>query len=295
MGHLPPTLLSALFPALYVGSIYLRKQSRLHFNPNPTYDDYRRRVRGPGERWRDDNAVIRARLYAVSLSTICSIAIVAWTIASRASASDQLWNIILDLLGFLKPSSLLAYVLVPILFAGPLLSRYLRGALPFQRSWSIQRNVFPKLLTLVGLRNFVIAPVTEELLFRSCILAIGRLSGQTNGAMIFLSPLWFGIAHLHHALEMYHQNGKTSQAFRNALVVCAIQLTYTTVFGWISAFLMVRTGSVLPCITSHVFCNLMGLPTPGADSENMPKYKGVIWGMHVVGVIGFIACIRWLD
>jgi hypothetical protein len=160
MDHLSPTqstLLSALFQALYVGSIYIRRQSRLFFHPNPNYDIRGLRIRVHGERWRDDHPVIQARLYAVCLSTLCSIAIVACVVTSQVNPRQIAPLVsICEFLGFLPCHSLSAYASVPILYSGPLLSRYFQGTLPFQLNWSLQQNVLPKIRTLVGLRNFVI-------------------------------------------------------------------------------------------------------------------------------------------
>jgi hypothetical protein len=44
------------------------------------------------------------------------------------------------------------------------------------------------------------------------------------------------------------------------LVVLVFQLVYTTLFGWYASYLFLRTGSILPPILSHIFCNIMGLP-----------------------------------
>ena len=38
------------------------------------------------------------------------------------------------------------------------------------------------------------------------------------------------------------------------------QLTYTTVFGWYEAYLFVSTGSLVPPILVHSFCNWMQVP-----------------------------------
>lgn len=39
-------------------------------------------------------------------------------------------------------------------------------------------------------------PVTEEIVFRACILAIYHVAGASRSKMIFLSPLWFGVGKL---------------------------------------------------------------------------------------------------
>ncbi|SRR6266404_1300900 len=38
------------------------------------------------------------------------------------------------------------------------------------------------------------------------------------------------------------------------------QFTYTTLFGFHSSFLLLRTRSLLPSISAHIFCNFMGFP-----------------------------------
>lgn len=48
------------------------------------------------------------------------------------------------------------------------------------------------------------------------------------------------------------------------------QTAFTTLFGFHCAFLFLRTGSLLPPILSHMFCNFMGLPGFGADLAAFP-------------------------
>jgi hypothetical protein len=36
------------------------------------------------------------------------------------------------------------------------------------------------------------APITEEIVFRSCVIGVMRLANCSWSSMIFLSPLWFG-------------------------------------------------------------------------------------------------------
>jgi hypothetical protein len=69
--------ISAGFALSYVGSLYLRHASRLEFAPKPLFAASGQRVKAPGERWRDDQSVIRARLLAVSLSSLLTLAFTA--------------------------------------------------------------------------------------------------------------------------------------------------------------------------------------------------------------------------
>ncbi|KAL4593591.1 CAAX prenyl protease 2 [Arapaima gigas] len=50
------------------------------------------------------------------------------------------------------------------------------------------------------LRNQVVAPLTEELVFRACMLPmLVPCTGPT--AAVFICPLFFGVAHFHHVIE----------------------------------------------------------------------------------------------
>jgi intramembrane prenyl-peptidase len=44
------------------------------------------------------------------------------------------------------------------------------------------------------------------------------------------------------------------------LSTTAFQLLYTTVFGWYSSFLFIRTGHLAAPFLAHAFCNHMGFP-----------------------------------
>ena len=118
---------------------------------------------------------------------------------------------------------------------------------------------------LVIFRNVVFAPLSEELVFRSILIPSlytvlacpsstvsnsGELS--TAGISLFvarISPIWFGIAHLHHLAERLREG----QALLSTLLTTLLQLTYTSIFGYISALLFMRTGSVFSsvCAVRH--------------------------------------------
>lgn len=71
-------LLSLLFAVVYVGSIYLSKNSRLSFSGKTVYTaNGRARLKERDEKWRDDPDVIKARLAAVGFATlICCLGVV---------------------------------------------------------------------------------------------------------------------------------------------------------------------------------------------------------------------------
>ncbi|KAK4684851.1 prenyl protein peptidase, partial [Tremellales sp. Uapishka_1] len=177
---------------------------------------------------------------------------------------------------------------------GPLYATYLDGDLPFQSGgrytlWSRLGS-----MSLMEVRNYIVGPLTEELVFRSTILAVSILARFSVFGMVFGTPLWFGIAHAHHALETFRKNGSTSQAAIQALAGCLFQLTYTTLFGWFASYLFVRTGSILPPLASHIFCNLMGIYLPSTAIQRYPSERSWIWLAYVGGLAGFIFGMRRL-
>ncbi|XP_073114217.1 CAAX prenyl protease 2 isoform X4 [Elaeis guineensis] len=54
-------------------------------------------------------------------------------------------------------------------------------------------------------RNYVVAPFTEELVFRACMIPLLFCGGFKIYSIIFLSPVFFSLAHLNHFLELYFQ------------------------------------------------------------------------------------------
>ena len=109
-----------------------------------------------------------------------------------------------------------------------------------------------------GYRNYVAGPITEEIVFRSVIVPIHILAKVQPSKIVFMTPLYFGIAHVHHFYEFRLTHPHTP--LLPAVLRTVFQFGFTTVFGWFAAFIYVRTGSIYLCIIIHSFCNLMGLP-----------------------------------
>ncbi|KAG8844032.1 hypothetical protein FRC20_003639 [Serendipita sp. 405] len=191
-------LLSGYFAVSYVASLYTFRAGRLIFTAQQTeVGPNAERARASNERWRNDPATIRARLMGVSLSTVVSCLVFYGVVVTSGSWK---WSEVeplqktLSLLGFTRITQvpLGAWVLVPVMYAGPLYVQLLDQELPFQKYWSFKTSVAPIFDTWLGFRNIVAAPITEELVYRSCIVGAMKLSGASNFSMIFLSPLWFG-------------------------------------------------------------------------------------------------------
>lgn len=287
-------LLSGLFAFIYVGSIYASKNARLRFSKRKVnLPEGQARFKLQNERWRDDPDVIKARLLAVTSATLICCLIV-FIVMKNFNRNDEIHNLTANAwlhLGFTW-SNVLPLLITPLLFSGPLYAQFLGKTLPFQKDWDFERDVMVRFLSIVGLRNYFVAPITEEIVFRACVLTVYHMADASRMRMIFLSPLVFGAAHIHHAFETYHRYGRTATAARRAIISTVIQFTYTSVFGFYCCYLFLRSGSLLPPIAAHMFCNVMGVPQPNYEISLMPSRKLSILAAYLFGIIGFVGMLE---
>lgn len=158
------------FTLLYVAGFYIFKQ--------------------PGSR--NDPNVIRARIKAVTVASFAS-ALVVWCILAQISCKQDT----LTVLGLKRPRVLIHIIrpllLTTMLFLGPLSVMFFDQELPFQKHFDYHRDVVENFTTLLGQRNYVVAPLTEEFVFRACMIAILFQANYSRNYLIFVSPLYFGI------------------------------------------------------------------------------------------------------
>ncbi|XP_049570144.1 CAAX prenyl protease 2 isoform X9 [Orcinus orca] len=193
---------------------------------------------------RDHPAVIKRRFTSVlvvsSLSPLC---VLLW----RELTGIQPGTSLLTLMGFrlegIFPAALLPLLLTMILFLGPLMQ--LSMDCPCDLADRLKVVLAPRswarcLTDMRWLRNQVIAPLTEELVFRACMLPM--LAPCTGlGPAVFTCPLFFGVAHFHHIFEQLRfRQSSVGSIFLSA----AFQFSYTAVFGAYTAFLFIRTGPI---------------------------------------------------
>ncbi|KAI0659924.1 CAAX protease self-immunity-domain-containing protein [Cubamyces menziesii] len=300
--------LAAFFTISYVGSLYLSKSARTVYKTDVSNDTTpgEERTKDNEERSRDDPVVIRARLTAGSISTALSVGAVYWLVRSVTPETELVKDpstalkstlarlgVTIDFAHNSPLYIIFPCLVIPVLYIGPLFVDWLAETLPFQQRWSVQGNLLPLFTTLIGLRNYVVGPITEEIVFRACMLAIYHMAGASRTKMIFLTPLVFGFAHLHHAWDTYNQYGRTATAARIAILSTLFQLTYTSLFGFHCAYLFLRTGSLLPPIVSHVFCNIMGFPQYSYHVWMFPTRRRHIQMAYLLGIVGYIYTMRW--
>jgi len=112
------------------------------------------------------------------------------------------------------------------------------------------------------------------------------IAGVSPKAIVFLTPLVFSIAHFHHAYE-YLVNFPGH--YKIALLSSVAQMTYTTLFGWFAAFIVLRTGSVWTAVVVHAYCNYMGLPRLFVNGPRW--WVPVYWVSLVIGAWGFYSLL----
>jgi prenyl protein peptidase len=147
-------------------------------------------------------------------------------------------------------------LLCAILFAGPLFETGVAEG--GWKDWIRGRHVRETLGSWMGWRNLVAGPVTEEILFRSAIIPLHIIAKMSPTRIVFITPLYFGIAHIHHLYEFRLTHPEVSVL--PAVLRSVFQFTYTSLFGFFAAFVYLRTGSLYAAIAAHMFCNWSGLP-----------------------------------
>ncbi|XP_027069641.1 CAAX prenyl protease 2 [Coffea arabica] len=128
-------------------------------------------------------------------------------------------------------------------------------------------------------RNYIVAPITEELVFRACMVPLLLCGGFSTYTVVFLCPIFFSLAHLNHILEYYFQKNRS---LVKASMAAGFQLGYTVIFGSYASFLFVRTGHLIAPLVAHIFCNYMGLPTTFSRRAGM-----VSMAAFIAGSLGF--------
>lgn len=231
-----------LFTSLYVLPFYLSPRTR----PSPSLN-------------RDAPSVIQARIRAVTITVTFSTITTLYLLHNNGEFTIQQSLHHLGVWPFAPAAILQPFLLTLLLYLGPLYNDiYLQSSIfPISGLWS---EIVTSLSSSIGYRNYVAGPITEELLFRSTIIPIHMLCPLISSPkkLVFLTPLYFGIAHVHHFYEFRLNHPDTP--LTPALLRTVFQFGYTTIFGWYAAFVFLRTGNFYSVFIIHTFCNYMGLP-----------------------------------
>ncbi|XP_067877929.1 CAAX prenyl protease 2 isoform X2 [Heterodontus francisci] len=223
----------------YVGSLYVWR-SQLH---------------------RDHPTVIKRRFTSVLIVSMLSPL---WLWMWRQYTGFKTGPSLLMLMGVhlegIFAAACLPLLLTMVLFLGPLIQLVMDY--PWDLLDGIKMFLDPQfwvqcLADMRWMRNQVVAPLTEELVFRACMLPMLVPCTGLSRAIV-TCPLFFGVV---------------------------FQFSYTAVFGAYTAFIFIRTGHLIGPVLCHSFCNYMGFPAIGAALDHPQKLT--IFFFYLLGVILF--------
>jgi len=143
-------------------------------------------------------------------------------------------------------------------------------------------------------RDLIICPLSEELVFRGCIvppiyyfMTCYSSSSTVVLRSTIICPLFFGTAHVHHAI----QKVRAGHDLSIVLLGTIFQFAYTYLFGIYVTYVYIRIGfsTLTPLFLSHCFCNYMGVPNLAIlDHASMKPFKIILIILYVIGIILFI-------
>mmetsp|Transcript_13758 Transcript_13758/g.22721 ORF Transcript_13758/g.22721 Transcript_13758/m.22721 type:complete len:288 (-) Transcript_13758:374-1237(-) len=239
--------------------------------------------RGAKLRHRDEPIEILQRFASVFFVCIASVAYVQIILISGTELS------LAHCLGFRK-ENLFSAIVVPML---PLLSLFLGPIVMSSIDWvnyasslgffsTTTKHVRTMATDLLTMRNLVVGPVSEELVFRACMALFLSSARFSHTHVVLISLFFFGIAHLHHVIQHVHKGGRT---LREGWLEVLFQLVYTSLFGAYAMHLFLATGHFIAPLLAHVFCNFMGLP----EFHRIPghMYKRLVSACLFIGIILF--------
>mmetsp|Transcript_25242 Transcript_25242/g.38145 ORF Transcript_25242/g.38145 Transcript_25242/m.38145 type:complete len:317 (-) Transcript_25242:166-1116(-) len=141
------------------------------------------------------------------------------------------------------------------------------------------------------IRNLFTAPILEELVFRACMVPLLQQAlGNKTTTIILITPLFFGVAHAHHAFLKWREK----QPWKLIVLSSSFQLLYTTLFGAYATYVFLRTNSLWAIAISHQFCNYMGLPDLSFFRPQFGRLSHIHrhrWYLIFSYVLGFAAFI----
>ena len=234
---------------------------------------------------RDFPSVVRARMRNAVIYTVVILMIISYDIYEPKLPSCPTF---LEMIGFtsfqLISATLKPLLLTIILFLGPIVQYSIEGNNIFNRDFWMEKN------WLLTVRALLIAPVTEEIVYRGCMFPL--LYSAFGTTAIIVCPLLFGLAHVHHFFEWFKDESnflslRTAIAtLKTTILGVCVHTFITYVFGIYSTFLFWRTSNIISPIVCHSFCNWIG--PPPIDRIGSTRGASCIIFAYLTGLIMFI-------
>lgn len=268
------TILGTLFfPIIYVGPFYM-------YTSKP----------------RSDSQTIRRRLITTAILTLLSPLPTYLTLLCHTTPSSEEdttiptpSQIIIHAMGFRIRGFITSLIIPLILTALPYSAALYTVYMMWPYSITRCRRMLP-IEQLIFIRNIIAAPITEELMFRGGMVSFLILRGVRPFWAALLSPLVFGMCHLHHLHDMVVHQRKSVQI---AVTAVFAQFCISSLFGIFSVYLLLRTGHLMAPILAHSFCNLMGLPFDFEGLKTKPqRERQLLINIFLVSCIAFLFLIR---
>lgn len=138
----------------------------------------------------------------------------------------------------------------------------------------------------IFLKNNVISPIIEEIIFRGCLMRLLLNARFSKITCVIISTLAFSTSHLLTRTDIQNIIYQ-----RNIIVLYENIFTffYTSLFGAYSAALILITGNLASCICAHSICNL--LATHYFETLLNNNKKAVAFPLFASGFIVFVAMI----
>lgn len=94
---------------------------------------------------------------------------------------------------------------------------------PFHILLVAHNNWLNNFTNVLWLRNFLVAPLSEEFTFRACMMPL-LLQSFTPSTAVLITPLFFGVAHFHHMIERL----RSGMDMKTAIIIsCAYSINKT--------------------------------------------------------------------
>lgn len=171
----------------------------------------------------DHPTTVKKRFLSVSVVMLISPFFVYYLLCYDQTTNVSIWEI----MGF-RSSGIAAAIFVPFLltatlFLGSICSLALNGSLT---TYAQPSYWIDSVQNILWLRNHIMAPLSEEFTFRACMMPL-LLQSFSPKTAIFLTPLFFGVAHLHHNVERV----RSGMDIKTAIIVSSECASFSKLSG----------------------------------------------------------------
>ena len=270
-----PLFLSFLVVFVYVGSLYVWKHKirwvicsllAAKCNASPLF-------------LRNDPTTIKLRFISVTFTCVFATILV-WMFVPREDGErlcDQLGSCIHEI-SFMSVF-VIPLIITAILYLGPLV--VLKDTYTLSEFKDHLREEFSP-TDLTFLRNYVVAPISEDFIFRAVMVSFMRGISLNPWFLTLGTSIIFSLGHSHHYFFQRYQGDMTVSVNE-----WMFQLMYTFLFGCYCCMFYLKTGSFLTPVILHSFCNFMGFP----DIDTLYS-RSKYWRATIAGAVAWLIIIN---